>query len=152
LSGEPFDDVEHAWFWFMQARRARADGAILNAGAGTVPRLCEPIDIYRQLDNLYRARRLLRDHLLVLRHYGERNVPPDPELRKEARAAVLWDEAMHALDRALRHRGLLVDGRYAARVRPRRREQPATILRQRGRVRASATVTAPTSVPRERAP
>jgi hypothetical protein len=32
----------------------------LNAGAGSVPRLCEPIDIYRQLDNLYRARRVLR--------------------------------------------------------------------------------------------
>ena len=61
LSGEPFDDVEHAWFWFMQARRARPDGAGLNAGAGSVPRLCEPIDIYRQLDNLYRARRVLRE-------------------------------------------------------------------------------------------
>jgi len=40
--GEPFEGVEHAWFWFMQARQAQADGAMLGAveeamASGQVP-------------------------------------------------------------------------------------------------------------------
>ena len=34
----PFDNVEEAWFWFIQAQAARNDGARYAAGAGYDPR------------------------------------------------------------------------------------------------------------------
>ncbi len=82
---EPFESVEQAWFWFIQAQQARNDGARIGAGLGLVARPCEPADILKILDRLYRNRRLQMDHLLVLRHYGRRQMPPDP--RRTRRAA-----------------------------------------------------------------
>lgn len=77
-SAVPFDSTEDAWFWFIAAQQAREDGARFVAGAGLYPRPCEPSDILKILDRLYRNRRLLMDHVLVLRHYGRRMLPPDP--------------------------------------------------------------------------
>lgn len=104
--GEPFTSAEDAWFWFMQAQEAKAAGARVVAGLGLVQRPCEPIDIYRIVDQLYRARKLLRDHLLVMTHYGRRLTPPDPARDREARAAALWEEAFDHLAPALRRKGL----------------------------------------------
>lgn len=104
---EPFDSVEEAWFWFIAAQGARNDGARFIAGAGLVPRPCEPIDILKTLDRLYRQRRLLRDHLLVLRHYGRRNMPPDSRRIKEARAHHLWVEALERLEAPLQKKGIV---------------------------------------------
>lgn len=73
---QPFDSAEEVWFWFIMAQQARNEGARFSAGAGMIPRPCEPLDILKILDSLYRQRRLQRDHLLVLRHYGRRNMPP----------------------------------------------------------------------------
>lgn len=111
---EPFDDAEAAWFWFMQAQQARIDGARFAAGLGLVHRPCEPLDILKALDRLHRGRRLLMEHLLVLRHYGRRMMPPDPRRVKEARADVLWREAMDRLGEALIAKGI---------VRPPRNDQ-----------------------------
>ncbi len=105
---ESFDTVEEVWFWFMAARRAAADGAHFARGSrGGVPRPCEPADILRLLDRLHRVRRLERDHLLVLRHYGQRGWPPDPYAPRERHAARLWDEAMRAMEVPLRAKGVL---------------------------------------------
>lgn len=82
----PFDSCEEVWFWFMQAQKAREDGARFSVGQGLVPRPCEPLDILNVLNSLYRTRRLLMDHLRVLRFYGERQMPPDPRRAKELRA------------------------------------------------------------------
>ena len=83
---QAFDSAEEAWFWFIQAQQARNDGARFTAGNGLIPRPCEPIDILRVLDRLYRHRRLTMEHLLVMRHYGRRQMPPDPRRIKEGRA------------------------------------------------------------------
>jgi hypothetical protein len=104
----PFDSVEELWFWFMAARTAAADGAGFGrAYGGGVPRPCEPADILRLLDRLHRVRRLERDHLLVLRHYGRRAWPPDPYAPREAHAARLWDEALAELAPPLRAKGIV---------------------------------------------
>jgi hypothetical protein len=104
----PFETIEDVWFWFMAARTALADGAGYGRGfGGGVPRPCEPADILRLLDRLHRCRRLERDHLLVLRHYGRRGFPPDPYAPREKHAARLWDEAMDALAPPLRAKGVL---------------------------------------------
>ena len=77
IATEPFSSVEEAWFWFIQAQAARNDGARFAMGQGLVPRPCEPLDILKALDRLYRNRRLTMDHFIVLRHCGRRLMPPD---------------------------------------------------------------------------
>ncbi len=103
----PFENAEEAWFWFIQAQEARNDGARFVAGQGLYPRPCEPIDILKVLDRLYRNRRLLRDHLLVLRHYGRRQIPPDEHRAKEARAYKIWMEALERLSTVLERKGIV---------------------------------------------
>jgi hypothetical protein len=109
LSAEtvPFGSAEEAWFWFIHAQEAKESGAQIVAGQSLYPRPCEPVDIYRALDKLYRQRRLVRDHLLVLRHYGRRRLPPDPYRVKEARAHTLWQQAMERLGTVLMSKGIV---------------------------------------------
>ena len=104
---EPFDSAEEAWFWFVQAQQARNDGARFTLGAGAIPRPCEPCDILKIVDRLYRNRRLVMDHLLVLRHYGVRMLPPDPRRSKEARAHGLWVEALGRIGDVLEGKGIV---------------------------------------------
>jgi hypothetical protein len=103
----PFASTEEAWFWFVQAQEARASGARIVAGRGVVPRPCEPLDMMRVVDRLYRQRKLIRDHLHVLVHYGRRLMAPDPERRLEVRASDLWREALAFLDPVLREKGIV---------------------------------------------
>lgn len=104
---QPFSSAEEAWFWFMQAHQALLDGAKPRAGAALTPRPCEPVDIFRALDRLYRHRRLIRDHVAVLAHYGRRLMAPDPVRRREARSAGLWREALERLEGPLRRKGIV---------------------------------------------
>ncbi|MCC6598521.1 MAG: hypothetical protein IT559_07010 [Alphaproteobacteria bacterium] len=108
----PFIDAEEAWFWFIAAQQAKNEGARFTAGLGVCPRPCEPIDILKVLDALYRQRRLLRAHLLVLRHYGRRFMAPDPRRVKEARAAQLWHEALERISVVLERKGIIAPGSY----------------------------------------
>lgn len=103
----PFRSTEEAWFWFINAQSAKNDGARFVAGQGAVPRPCEPLDILKALDRLYRNRRLIRDHLLVLRHYGRRQMAPDARRIKEARAHGIWHEALERLGEVLERKGIV---------------------------------------------
>jgi len=80
----PFESAQEAWFWFINAQQARNDGARFVAGCSKIPRPCEPLDILKIVDRLHRTRRLQRDHLLVLRHYGRRQMAPDPRRAQSA--------------------------------------------------------------------
>lgn len=104
---EPFDDAVEAWFWFIQAQQARTDGARFTSGLGLVTRPCEPADILNVLNRLYRGRRLMMDHLLVLRHYGRRQMAPDPTRAKEIRAHDLWVEAFARIEPVLIDKGIV---------------------------------------------
>ena len=80
---EPFDSAEEAWFWTMAALVARRDGARIVSGAGLVQRPCEPDDVVRCLDRLYRQRRIDLQHARILRIWGERGCAPDPRAPRE---------------------------------------------------------------------
>ena len=97
----PFLSAEDAWFWFVQAQKAKNDGARFSMGQGNVVRPCEPLDILRVVDRLYRQRRLLMDHLRVLKFYGWRQLPPDCNRIKEMKASRLWDEALDRIETVL---------------------------------------------------
>ncbi|MCM2343300.1 MAG: hypothetical protein NDJ24_01920 [Alphaproteobacteria bacterium] len=103
----PFTTAEEAWFWFIQAQAARNDGARFSAGQGLVSRPCEPIDILKIIDRLYRQRRLLIDHLLVLRHYGRRLMAPDARRLKEVKAHSLWVEALERMTPIFERKGIV---------------------------------------------
>ena len=105
--GTPFDSGEEAWFWSVQAQDAKAAGARVVAGRGLVQRPCEPADILRVVDRLFRSRQLVRDHLHVLVHYGRRLSAPDPERYREQRAHALWREAFDRVDPVLRDKGIV---------------------------------------------
>ena len=106
-AGIPFGSAEEAWFWSVQAQEARAEGARCVAGRGQVQRPCEPFDVMRAVDRLYRQRCLVRDHLHVLVHYGRRSMPPDPDRFREQRASVLWREAFDHIGPLLRDKGIV---------------------------------------------
>lgn len=103
----PFDSVEEAWFWFIPAQEAKLAGARIRAGQGLVPRPCEPADILGAVDRLYRQRRLLRDHLLVMAHYGRRQMAPEADRPRETRDHSLWVEALSILAPVLRDKGIV---------------------------------------------
>ena len=105
-SAVKFESAEEAWFWFIQAYDARHAGARIFAGGGSL-RPCEPVDILKCVDGLYRNRCLQMDHLLVLRHYGKRLTPPDPYHPKEKRAYSLWREALDKLYDPLIKKGII---------------------------------------------
>ncbi|WP_448204514.1 hypothetical protein [Azospirillum sp. sgz302134] len=105
--GVPFGSAEEAWFWSVQAQEAKAAGARIVAGRGLVSRPCEPGDVLRAVDRLYRHRLLLRDHLHVLVHYGRRLLAPDPQRHREQRAHTLWREAFTQLSPVLREKGIV---------------------------------------------
>ncbi|WP_366658056.1 hypothetical protein [Fodinicurvata sp. EGI_FJ10296] len=103
----PFSSAEEVWFWFIRAHEASAAGARARAGMALYPRPCEPVDVARVVDRLYRQRRLLRDHLLVLAHYGRRLMAPNPDYRQEIKASSLWREAFDRIEPALRSKGIV---------------------------------------------
>jgi hypothetical protein len=78
---EPFRDAEEAWMWTMAALMARREGARYTANQGKVHRPCEPDDVVKCLDNLYRQRRIDLVHARVMRIWGERQIAPNQPFR-----------------------------------------------------------------------
>lgn len=103
----PFVDAEEAWFWFLQAQAARYDGARFTSGQALYPRPCEPIDVFKVVDRLYRNRMITMEHLRVLKHYGQRLMAPDANRTREARAHSLWVEALDKIEDVLVNKGIV---------------------------------------------
>jgi hypothetical protein len=104
---EPFASAEDAWFWTMSALIARRDGARLSAARGSVVRPCEPDDVVKVLDRLYRQRRIELQHARIMRIWGERGTAPSPRVPSERGDLRLWREAMDRLDFPLRQKGIV---------------------------------------------
>ncbi|MBP0446642.1 hypothetical protein J8J14_17850 [Roseomonas sp. SSH11] len=104
---QPFSDAEEAWFWTMAALVARRDGARIVSGRGLVARPCEPDDVVKCLDRLYRHRRIDLAHARIMWIWGERGVAPDPGVLRERGDHRLWREAMERLDWPLRVKGIV---------------------------------------------
>jgi hypothetical protein len=103
----PFRSAEEAWLWTMAALLARRDGARYTANRGLVSRPCEPDDVVRSLDTLYRQRRIELVHARVLRVWGERQMPPNAAYASERHDFRLWQEALERLDWPLRVKGIV---------------------------------------------
>lgn len=106
----PFNSAEEAWFWTMRAIKARQGDLGPQNGAGSVARPCDPDDIMRTLDAIYRRRGIDLSHARVLRAYGAKGQRPDPTDPRQFPAFQLWREAMEKLDAPLRRKGIIADG------------------------------------------
>ncbi len=105
VHAEPFPDAESAWFWTMAALAARRDGS--RSSAPRIPRCCDPDDVLRCLDRLYRRRRIDLLHARILRVWGERGIAPNPAFARERCDARIWREAMDRLEWPLRTKGII---------------------------------------------
>ena len=103
----PFRDAEEAWIWTMAALIARRDGARYTSGKGKVGRPCDPDDVVKSLDGLYRQRRINLLHARILRVWGERGMAPDPTHALERADSKLWKEALDRLEWPLRVKGIV---------------------------------------------
>lgn len=106
MSGEvPFASAEEAWFWTMSALIARRDGT--NATRAATRRPCDPDDVVKCLDRLYRQRRVDLQHARILRIWGERGQAPNPAWPRERCDWRLWHEAISRLEWPLRQKGIV---------------------------------------------
>jgi hypothetical protein len=103
----PFSSSEEAWLWTMAALMARRDGARYRARQGKITRPCEPDDVMKCLDTLYRSRRIDLGHARILRIWGERQLAPNPAHARERGDFRLWREAMERLEGLLRIKGII---------------------------------------------
>lgn len=106
VQAEPFRDAEQAWFWTMAALAARRDGTGRGGRSGT-PRPCDPDDIIKCLDVLYRNRRIDLVHARILRVWGERQTAPAKGYPSERSDAAIWREALERLEWPLRVKGIV---------------------------------------------
>jgi hypothetical protein len=104
---QPFRNAEEAWFWTMAALMARRDGARYTANQGRAQRPCEPDDVIKCLDTLYRRRRIDLVHARILRIWGERQSTPNPGYASERCDYRLWREALDRLEWPLRVKGIV---------------------------------------------
>ncbi|MFC0407964.1 hypothetical protein [Roseomonas elaeocarpi] len=104
---EPFHSAEEAWLWTMAALVARRDGARIVAGRGSVVRPCEPDDVVKCLDRLYRQRRVDLTHARILRIWGERGEAPSATHPRDRHDHRLWREALDRLEWSLRVKGIV---------------------------------------------
>ena len=102
---EPFATAEEAVLWMMQALAARNDGA-KSAGSGQ-RRPCEPDDVLNVMNRLYYRRRILLEHARVIRRWGERGYPPDPNALEEMADYRVWKEAMDRMTWPLQQKGIV---------------------------------------------
>ncbi len=106
-ASSPFRSGEEAWFWTMAALMARRDGASAAWRPDGPSRPCDPDDVVRCLDTLYRQRSIDLLHARILRIWGERQRPPCAEHRGQRSDWRLWQQALGQLEWALRGRGIV---------------------------------------------
>jgi len=99
---KPFVSAEEAWFCTVTALRARQQD--LKMPKGEV-RPCDPDDVIRALDGLYRQGQIGPDHARVLRRYGEQGVAP----KEIGNDRTLWDKSMSHLHSQLSAKGIVVE-------------------------------------------
>ncbi len=102
---EPFHSAEQAWFWTIGALTARREGASRSKSSTIRP--CDPDDVVKCLDVLYRRRRIDLVHARILRVWGERQTAPNPAYPAERADAAIWREALERLEWPLRVKGII---------------------------------------------
>jgi hypothetical protein len=107
LAACPFRAAEEAWLWTMEILLARRDGSGLSWRPEGPPRPCDPEDVIKSLDTLYRQRNVELLHVRILRIWGERQTAPRANAPRQHSDWRLWHQALAQLEWALRARGIV---------------------------------------------
>ena len=99
-----FYSAQSLWLAFMGLHRHDEQGKPVTTN---VPLQTVYKDILSILNRLYRARRLLMDHLRVLHFYGRKGRAPRSWVHKEMRAHTLWKEALAKIEPILIRKGIV---------------------------------------------
>ncbi len=91
----------------MAALIARREGARYTANQGLTARPCDPDDVIKCLDALFRQKRVTLAHARVLRIWGERQIAPSPAVVAEHNDHRLWLEALERLQWPLQGKGIV---------------------------------------------
>lgn len=131
-----YTSMEELWFAFMKTYQCLENMNHKEADNVSLPR--EHAEAYKAilsiLDKMFRARRLLIDHLRVLRFYGRRGLAPRLAVQKEALAHTLWLEAFKILEPLMIEEGYLAD---ELQLKWKSAERDFGVLFDRGEVRDS---------------
>jgi hypothetical protein len=103
--GVPFREVEACIIWTIRALGDAAEGG--NGSRRDVQPICEPIEVVRCIDTLYRRRRIDLRHARILRIWGHRGRPPRADAPNERSDSRLWCEATERLEWPLRSLGII---------------------------------------------
>ena len=106
IVADPFRSADEAWLWAFSSIAARHDGT-RSRGANAHFRPCDPDDVMKCLDALYRRRRIDLVHARILRVWGERATAPNPAYASERCDWKLWREALDRLEWPLRVKGIV---------------------------------------------
>jgi hypothetical protein len=101
----PFTSADSAWLWTMRQVMIRRSGG--RPSRADLQRPCEPDDVVKCLDTLYRQRRIDLLHARILRVWGERGQAPDRRMATEKADARIWNEAMDRLQWPLVAKGIV---------------------------------------------
>ena len=104
---QPFNSAEEAWLWTMAALIARREGARYTASKGLTTRPCDPDDVVKCLDALFRQQRVTLAHARILRIWGERQIAPSSAVVAEHNDHRLWVEALERLEWPLKVKGII---------------------------------------------
>ena len=103
----PFASAAEAWFWYVRCRKARRDGARFEAAGSSWQRPCDPDDVQRVLNRLYRRGAVAKIHLATLARFGAAERAPDPRCEDELIFVGPWDEALDRLATPLKEKGIV---------------------------------------------
>ena len=103
----PFRSAEEAWLWTMATLTARRDGASAQWRPDGPARPCDPDDVVRCLDRLYRQRSIELLHARILRIWGERQRAPRCDNQQQHSDWRLWYQALGQLEWTLRASGIV---------------------------------------------
>ena len=101
LGRKAFATAEEAWLWAMAAFVARRDGKPEPAGS------CNPHSVFETVNYLYCRYCIKREHVNVLRIWGERGTAPNPAYPLDRRDSRLWREALDRLAPLLISNGIV---------------------------------------------
>ncbi len=103
----PFRTGQEAWLWTMAILMARRDGAGQSWRPEGPPRPCDPEDVVRCLDTLYREGVLDLVHARILRIWGERQTAPRSDRLQQRGDWRLWNQALGHMEWVLRACGVV---------------------------------------------
>lgn len=105
--GEPFHGPDEAWFWTVTCEKNALMGAKISANKALISRPCDPRDIMVHISKLIKSGLLKKPHLMVMKEFGDYQMPPDDRILEQRSKATLWQEAMQHLGKSLYGRGLV---------------------------------------------